>query len=323
MPIPLGDPRIRLVKTSFVIYNHADLPKAEQFLHDFGLTVAHKSADGNSVFFKGYGPDPFVYLARKADSSDSSFGGGAYTVESREELEKAAQIDGASPIRPLDAPGGGEIVTLTDPAGHLVHVVFGQEEKPTESLDLEKLTVNYEDEKPRKGKFQRFRIGPAPVHKFGHYGVTYPDGGFDVMYDWYTKHLALAPSDIVYHGEKPMTVFFRVDRGDEYTDHHAFFFKRTKPNLKPHVAHAAFEVHDFDIQQLGHNYLESKGYELCWGIGRHTLGSQIFDYWFDTSKFVLEHYADGDLVNKDTPISQDQATPRSLFIWGPPVPPVF
>jgi hypothetical protein len=34
------------------------------------------------------------------------------------------------------------------------------------------------------------------------------------------------------------------------------------------VAHSAFEVHDFDTEQLGHSYLESKGYELCWGVGR-------------------------------------------------------
>jgi hypothetical protein len=28
---------------------------------------------------------------------------------------------------------------------------------------------------------------------------------------------------------------------------------------------------------------------------QHVLGSQVFDYWFDTSKFMVEHYADGDL----------------------------
>lgn len=133
---------------------------------------------------------------------------------------------------------------------------------------LKKLVVNYEDEKPRKGKFQRFELGPAPVHRWGHYGVTYPDGAYQQMYDWYTKTLALAPSDIVYKDDKPITCFFHIDRGLEYTDHHAFFFKRVKPDYEPTVAHSAFETHDFDVEHLGHDYLESKGYESCWGVGR-------------------------------------------------------
>lgn len=131
--------------------------------------------------------------------------------------------------------------------------------------------VNYEDEKPRKGKFQRFKPGPAPVHRWGHYGVTYPEGQYQAIYDWYTQNLSLAASDIVYKDGKPTTCFFHVDRGQVYTDHHAFFFKKAKPGKPLNVAHAAFEVHDFDVQQLGHDYLASKGHELCWGVGRVSL----------------------------------------------------
>ena len=323
MPLPSDDPRIRIVKTSFVIYHHADLGAAERFLLDFGLKVTHRNADETELFFSGYGPDPFVYIARKASSSKPSFGGAAYLVETHEELQKAAKISGASNILPLNAPGGGEIVTLHDPAGHPLHLVFGQQEKPVEEMNLKKLEVNFEDIKPRKGKFQRFEPGPAPIHKWGHYGVTYPDGGYQDMYNWYTENLSLAPSDLVYQDDNPVTVFFHIDRGEDYTDHHAFFFKRTKPGLTPHVAHAAFEVHDFDIQHLGHDFLTLKGYNLCWGVGRHVLGSQVFDYWFDPSGFILEHYADGDLVNKDTPIAHVPAGPQALSVWGPPVPSVF
>lgn len=70
------------------------------------------------------------------------------------------------------------------------------------------------------------------------------------------------------------------------------------------------------------------------------LGSQIFDYWFDPSKFILvrdlfykfmfiethhhqEHYSDGDLVNSQTKVSHVEAGPQALKIWGPPVPSVF
>ena len=59
-----------------------------------------------------------------------------------------------------------------------------------------------------------------------------------------------------------------IDRALDYTDHHCFFIKPAKPGDANSVAHSAFEVHDFDVQQLGHQHLVSKGYELCWGVGR-------------------------------------------------------
>lgn len=266
MPIPEGDSRLRLTGTAHVIYYHKDLAKAVQFLLDFGLSIARETP-GKEVHFAGYGTEPFLYIARQSDG-DSYFGGAAYEVESRKELERASKIEGATNITPLDAPGGGEFVRLTDPVGHHVYLVYGQSKKEHQPPKLEKLVVNYEDDKPRKGKFHRFQPGPALVHRWGHYGVTYPEGTYQQMYDWYTQTLALAPSDVVFKDGKPITCFFHIDRGLEYTDHHALFFKRVKGNDQPTVAHSAFEVHDFDIQQLGHNYLTSKGYEICWGVGR-------------------------------------------------------
>lgn len=317
------DPRVRLVKTAFVIYYHADVNKASKFLIDFGFEIAERRGD-EEIFFKGYGPDPFCYVARRSPDGQPRFGGAAYLVESAEELVKATRIPGATAqVGKLDAPGGGSVVTLTDPFGHLVHLVHGWAEKAPEassSKGLQKLVVNYEDDKPRVGRGQRFQLGPAPVHKWGHYGVSYPAGQFQRMFDWYKTHLSLAVSDLVtVEGEKAVA-FFHIDRGHEYVDHHSFYIKPAKPGQAVDVAHSAFEVHDFDVQQLGHNYLESRGYRLSWGVGRHVLGSQVFDYWFDESGFEMEHYADGDLVNCDTPVTCEESGPHTLYIWGPPVP---
>ncbi|OQU94618.1 hypothetical protein CLAIMM_00952 [Cladophialophora immunda] len=323
MPIALDDERVRLVKTAFVTYYHHDVHKASKFLLDFGFEVAERRGD-EVIFFKGYGPDPYCYVARRAGDGGPRFGGAAYLVESAAELEKATKIPGASAISKLDAPGGGSIVTLTDPIGHLVHLVHGIREKPTEppaDRNLQKLVVNYEDEKRRVGKFQRFQMGPAPVHKWGHYGVSYPPGRYQDMVDWYTGHLSLAFSDKVTIGGEEAVSFFHIDRGLEYTDHHSFYIKPTRgEGEKPDVAHSAFEVHDYDVQQLAHNYLESKGYKLSWGVGRHVLGSQIFDYWYDESGFEVEHYADGDLVNCETEVTVQENGPHTMYVWGPPRP---
>ncbi|GME31682.1 Glyoxalase/Bleomycin resistance protein/Dihydroxybiphenyl dioxygenase [Neofusicoccum parvum] len=316
-----GKAPIQLVKTAFVVYYHTDLHQQQQFLLDFGLTVVQERK--GEVFLGGFGTEPYAYVLRQSQTSSSYFGGAAYVVESHEELERARDEFGGSAITPLDGPGGGEMVTLTDPFGNHVHLVHGWKEKPMQMPELPKLVLNYEDEKPRRGKFQRFELGPAPVYRWGHYGLSYPMGQYEEMYNWYTQTLTLAPSDIIMNGDTPVVCFFHIDRGLEFTDHHCFFMKPGKPEEQYAVAHSAFEIHDYDIQQLGHEFLASKGYELCWGVGRHVLGSQIFDYWFDKAKFVVEHYADGDLVNSETAVAHTPFGPQALHIWGPPVPEVF
>jgi hypothetical protein len=94
-------------------------------------------------------------------------------------------------------------------------------------------------------------------------------------------------------------------------------------NPTTHVHHCSFEVHDFDTQKLGHQWLANKNYKSVWGVGRHILGSQIFDYWWDTTGNMIEHYADGDLVNDQTPIGYGPAGDESLAVWGPEVPSWF
>ena len=323
MPIALNDMRVRIVKAAFVEYFHADIHKASKFLLDFGFEIAEQRGD-EVIFFKGYGPDPYCYVVRRSQDGTPRFGGAAYEVETDQELEKASRIPGASRIKKLDSPGGGSIITLTDPIGHLVHLVHGirgKEAEVPEIKNFQKLQENYPHEKRRVGRFQRFEVRPAPVHKWGHYGVSYPPGKYQEMVDWYTTHLSLAISDKVTIGGKDAVSFFHIDRGLEYTDHHSFYIKPTRgTDEKPDVAHSAFEVHDYDVQQLAHNYLESKGYKLSWGVGRHVLGSQIFDYWYDESGFEIEHYADGDLVNSETEVTVQENGPKTMYVWGPPRP---
>ncbi|KAH7201334.1 putative oxidoreductase [Fusarium oxysporum] len=49
-----------------------------------------------------------------------------------------------------------------------------------------------------------------------------------------------------------------------------------------------------------------------WGVGRHILGPQIFDYCRDPSEFIIEHYTDGDLVNVHTGTKRGTAGPLSV-----------
>lgn len=313
--------QIKLVKLAHMRYQHPDLPTITKFLKDFGMHIAHTSADGKRLWFRGYGTDQYVYYAQEGPMK---FLGGTYEVESMADLEKAAKIpNAAGPIEELtEAPGGGHMITLHDPEGFPVNLMYGQ--TPAEKGHLpEKVILNDETNKPRVRKFNRFTPGPAAVHKLGHYGLCVKD--FPAQLEWYTRTFNLAPTDFLYvpDGEgktKDVSVFAHIDRGDDPVDHHTFFMAM---NPTSHVHHCSFEVHDYDTQQLGHQWLGKQGYKSVWGIGRHILGSQIFDYWWDTTGNMIEHYADGDLVNKDTPVGWGMAGDESLAVWGPEVPSWF
>ncbi|WPH02469.1 Hypothetical protein R9X50_00533300 [Acrodontium crateriforme] len=319
--------QIKIVKVSHMRYQHADLDVIVKFLIDFGMCIAHKTDD--EIWFRGYGPDQYVYYARRG--TEKKFLGGAFEVETYGDLEKAATIPGASDITEMkEAPGGGHIVTLQDPEGFLVNLIYGQTPAP-QSAFPQKVIYNNVHDKPRIRKFNRFTPGPAAVHKLGHFGLCVQN--FDAMVEWYTKNFNFAPTDFLYvpmpnddakstSGKKikDVAVFTHIDRGEDPVDHHTFFMTTNKTT---HVHHCSFEVHDYDTQQLGHQWLAKEGYTSVWGIGRHILGSQIFDYWWTPDMNMIEHYADGDLVNKDTPVGWGSAGHESLAVWGPEVPQWF
>ncbi|KAI1177015.1 glyoxalase [Nemania sp. FL0916] len=316
--------KIQLKRIAHVYYKYPNLEKARQFLIDFGFVEEKRTTDISGkerIYFRGYGTEPWVFCAIKGDKPE--FGGAAFVVESEADLLHAAETlpSAIGPDKLLDAPGGGHCVTFNDPVdGWPMYLVYGQKE--AEKLDIPFTTapVNYPMEKNRPAnKTQRFIKRPAPVHKLGHFGVRTTN--FAEAFKFYSTHFNFIASDILHDAEGiDTTAFFRLDRGKEQADHHSFFVAQG-PSYKIH--HTSYETYDFDTQLLGHDWLRDQGYENCWGVGRHVLGSQIFDYWFDPHKFIFEHYVDGDQVTSDEPTHRLRAGPELLYVWGPEVPKAF
>jgi catechol 2,3-dioxygenase-like lactoylglutathione lyase family enzyme len=167
----------------------------------------------------------------------------------------------------------------------------------------------------------RLTPGPAKIHKLGHFGYT--TDHYQDTCAWYTDRFNFTPTDILYAPEDAsvdVVAFFRLDLGKKYVDHHCFLVANGEsPGTKVH--HSSFEVEDLDTQFMGHKWLEAKAHQLVWGIGRHVHGSQVFDYWYDPSGFIIEHYADGDVVNEDTELTR--AAAGNMAVWGPPVPAIW
>jgi len=140
-------------------------------------------------------------------------------------------------------------------------------------------------------------------------------GDFRRSQAWYTSHFGFLASDEVYLGEPDNRVasFMRCDRGEVHTDHHTLVCLGLG---EVGLDHAAFEVEDIDAVMLGHDHLKRAGYRHHAGIGRHILGSQVFDYWRDPWGNVLEHFTDGDLLNAHQPAGlHDPATALGTQ-WG-------
>jgi hypothetical protein len=74
---------------------------------------------------------------------------------------------------------------------------------------------------------------------------------------------------------------------------------------------------------MGQRVLREKGFVHAWGIGRHILGSQIFDYWQDPWGDNHEHYCDGDLFTADQPMGVHPVSREAMSQWGQPMPRSF
>ena len=328
IPTVQNDPsKVQLSRIAHVYFEHSDLETFERFAKDFGFIQAERK--GDTIYYRGYGKDPYVYVASQSPTRRSRFMGAAFVAKDEENFNKARDLPGASHKVLDDVPGGGEMVTIVRPNGTYLYVVYGQSERELDKTDIPTAThesqgpFNTPFEKPRKGQFQRYRDGPALVHKLGHFGYVCKE--FETELEFYTGNFNFVHSDILNLPQFPemdVMTFMHLDLGEEYTDHHTIFLQRASPAVREtYVHHTSFEVADFDTQLMGHHYLAKKGWKSVWGVGRHILGSQIFDYWYDSSKFKIEHYADGDVVNQNNPTRREPVGP--LSVWGPELPKDF
>lgn len=218
--------RITVSRLAHVHYQHPDLQRASAFLQDFGLHEELKTE--NRSYLRGYGVQPYVHVAEQSPDGERHFLGAYWVVDSREELDKAAGLPGATAVHQLKGPGQGEAVTVPDPNDNLVGFVYGQSLRQADAQEgaLERdesgRVPNTVTDKVRKGTFRRFDMGPSPVHKLGHYGYMVPPEKFDETLTWYTTVLNLKPTDCVYDPVtgKDETVFMHIDLGPRYSDHH-------------------------------------------------------------------------------------------------------
>ena len=290
----------------YVRFAVPDLDRQSQFLNDFGFEVRR---DGNCLYARGTDPQHATYVA---EEGEAQFLGLGFEAESQADLERMAAIDGIT-IDANPLPGGGSRARFTDPDGLPVDLVFGGD-KPDPLPTSGRNALNNGSDRPRKGARVVFDKQPQTVKRLGHVVLNVTD--FRVSEAWYKERFGLLTSDEVYIGDqdKVLGAFMRCNRGDIHVDHHTLFLVGTGT---PGFNHAAFEVADWDSLMEGHHQLLAGEYEHRWGIGKHTLGSQVFDYWKDPHDFTLEHFTDGDLFDSSFGPYKQPVEELMNTHWGP------
>ncbi|MDP1912308.1 VOC family protein [Brevundimonas sp.] len=266
-----------------------DLEKAEAFYTQvWKLSVVAR--EPGVLYLRGTGPDHHL-LALHQGGAQAQIRHVTLRARSREALDAiehaALQAGGsiASPIAPLDEPAGGTGLTLRDPHGRLIQVVFGDRQhsdtpsQPDSPIRLAHAVLNASDLPAAQAFFER-ALGFRLVDR--------------------TRIMAFLNCD---------------------TDHHSIALGDTDNNALNHIA---FLMPALEAVMRGGGRMKDAGHGIEWGPGRHGPGNNAFNYFIDPFGVVIEYTADVQQIGADYPVgSPDDWTwpPGRVDQWGISAPP--
>jgi catechol 2,3-dioxygenase-like lactoylglutathione lyase family enzyme len=307
-------PCVRVYDLAMLEFAGPERERARAFFTCFGLTCTD-AADG-SLWFSAEAGAPVALIYRSA--AVAKFLGPTFAVKDPADLDRLTENAAASAAAALDLPGNPQAVSLTDPNGlrvQVAHFANWREVPPCADAPM----VNRGSQQLRLNSPRRPARSPSQVLRLGHMVLGTPQ--WEASARFYIDTFGLIPSDVQALADgRPAIAFMRCDRGDSPSDHHTFVVARL-PVVD--IEHAAFEVPGLDDVGMGAAILHEGGFSQAWGIGRHILGSQIFDYWFGPDGHKFEHFADGDLFDATRPTHYHAMSSAGLAQWGPPMPAKF
>jgi len=169
-----------------------------------------------------------------------------------------------------------------------------------------------------RGRSERSEVtietSPRPPRRVGHIVLGSPDPVATTKF--FTEGLGLYVSDAV-----GVATFMRCS-----SDHHNLLIQ---PGAVPYLNHYAFEFDDIDaVGAASANYLKGRTEDHdVMGIGRHTIGSNVFWYLKDPCGTMFENFCDMDNIeNPDEWEARTDWEAGEFTTWGPKesdVPEVF
>ena len=238
-----------------------------------------------------------------------------HVVLRADELDDIALLVPAHGGKLVPPPIGAktEGLWVQDPHGVLFHLV--EADKPAEKSVEHPFAINAPGHIVRTRRSAMQPVGsiiPAKPRRLGHVALFTPDVMVSVRFVTQAFGMGLADR------AQEIVAFCCARRN---SDHHVLAFAKS-PGTGLH--HASFQVADPDeVGRAGYALAQKTG-KGHWGFGRHTIGSNFFQYIQDPWGSWFEYYSDMDFID-DYALWQptNYGMEDAMANWGPPVPADF
>ncbi len=287
------------------VYTVPDLAVATKFYEAFGLDV--RKEDGRIDLHTFDHPHCWASIHQAGDRKQFQYV--RYGIFSEDEVEfrrRVAQLGIATTPHPL---GDGEGIWLRDPDGMATQLVVTPKVSPsakTRARPSAPVAVG-QGAAPSRSKVAGVR--PRYLSHILRFSPDVPR-----MIAFCRDVLGLRLSD--HSGD--IIGFLHTPHG---SDHHLVAFAKSHA---PGLHHSSWDVGSIDEVGAGAEQMRDAGWGEGWGLGRHVLGSNYFNYVLDPWGSFCEYSCDIDFVPADIDWpAADHPPADSLYVWGPPVPANF
>jgi catechol-2,3-dioxygenase len=276
---------------------------ADTFYSDFGL---ERVGGDHTTAFRCLGRDQDQVVL--SEGPDKRLRYIAFSVvagtlaEAALELQSRGIILGDGP--PEARPGG---IWFQDPELTWVNL---REEEPAQYRKFEdeaEYNIGNDYRRIDKARWSQVQQIEAQPRRLGH--TLFFSSDVFGMERFYVDNLGLRVSDRI----AGRASFLNCGPGD----HHVFGFL---PSTHRGLHHLSFEVSGIDEMSMGAQRMADRGHEMAWGLGRHTVGSNLFHYVRDPWGSWSEYFTDMDQISESWQPGEF-AVPSA--VWCPLLPPEF
>lgn len=287
-----------------------DLEEAARFFGDFGLALRERP-NGLQLHTAG-NEHGWVSLSEGPRKALQFLSFGTFADDLDRFRERLAKLG----IERIDPPHGVESNGLwfRDCDGMPIEIKVAEKRSPDAPADfrhappLSSPTVG----SPSRNSPFRGTVGRVRPERLAHMLVFTRDVGRSVAF--YRDVLGLRLSD-----EVPGAVaFLHAVHG---SDHHIVAFAKSDA---PGLHHSSWYVGSVQDMGQGASYMAERGYRQGWGLGRHVLGSNFFQYIRDPWGSYAEYSGGADYIAADADwAGEAQAEEDGFYLWGPSPPEDF
>jgi catechol 2,3-dioxygenase-like lactoylglutathione lyase family enzyme len=300
-----GNPNILAVHSVHeFVFCVPDLVEAEHFYSSFGLNVRIENG-GRAIYTEG-GNHRWATILQGPIKRLLWVTFGIYPDDRRSFEEHLNALS----IKRIDAPPGAPTsgIWLAGPDGLPLQLIEAEKCSPSKPA-------------PREFTPECANSGRAPSRQ-----------AVKKIHPLYLSHILMFTADTL-----GATAFYEQVLGLKLSDRsqHVIAFLHTPHGSDHHLIalalsdgpglhHSSWCVPSIDAVALGTAQMARSGYPRGWGIGRHVLGSNYFQYVRDPWNSYAEYSYDIDFVapGKQWP-SRDHPVEDSIFVWGPDMPDDF